>query len=234
MHWVTGRDKPTVDKVPVEQLIAPAVLDRPHRRGRKNPDYLLEIEDVKAWEQEHGALPRVAGCSSGPGGNGARATRTRSFTCTRAGRTRLGVSVACAKWLAEECAIIGLGVETVGTDAGLAGGFDSVPLPHVHAWRRQAGFDVAGEPAAAPETGILLVAAPLPIVGGWGAGPGPWRSSRAEALMQVTEAIARTLVELGVRQVFGLIGSGNYQLTEALQEAGASFTRPVTRAGRSR
>ncbi len=42
--------------------------------------------------------------------------------------------------------------------------------------------------------------------------------------MQVTEAIARTLVELGVRQVFGLIGSGNYQLTEALQEAGASFT----------
>ena len=42
--------------------------------------------------------------------------------------------------------------------------------------------------------------------------------------MKVTEAIARTLVELGVRQVFGLVGSGNYQLTEALQQAGARFT----------
>lgn len=42
--------------------------------------------------------------------------------------------------------------------------------------------------------------------------------------MQVTEAIARTLVELGVRQAFGLVGSGNYQLTEALQRAGAHFT----------
>ena len=34
--------------------------------------------------------------------------------------------------------------------------------------------------------------------------------------MKVTEAIGRTLVELGVRHVFGLIGSGNYQLTQAM------------------
>lgn len=42
--------------------------------------------------------------------------------------------------------------------------------------------------------------------------------------MQVTEAIAKALVELGVRRSFGLVGSGNYQLTEALQQAGATFT----------
>ena len=35
-----------------------------------------------------------------------------------------GVSVDCARWLAEESPVVGLGVETVGTDAGAAAGFD--------------------------------------------------------------------------------------------------------------
>lgn len=42
--------------------------------------------------------------------------------------------------------------------------------------------------------------------------------------MQVAAALAKTLVDLGVRQVFGLVGSGNYGFTEALQRAGATFT----------
>ncbi|MGH7910137.1 MAG: thiamine pyrophosphate-binding protein, partial [Candidatus Dormibacteraceae bacterium] len=42
--------------------------------------------------------------------------------------------------------------------------------------------------------------------------------------MRVAEALASTLVELGVRQIFGVVGSGNYEVTEALQRASATFT----------
>ncbi len=41
--------------------------------------------------------------------------------------------------------------------------------------------------------------------------------------MLVAEAVGQTLVQQGVRQVFGLIGSGNFAVSNALVEAGASF-----------
>jgi len=39
----------------------------------------------------------------------------------------------------------------------------------------------------------------------------------------VAEAVGRALAELGVRDVFGLIGSGNFAVSNALVAAGASF-----------
>lgn len=41
--------------------------------------------------------------------------------------------------------------------------------------------------------------------------------------MNVAEAVGRTLVARGVRQVFGVVGSGNFHVTNALVDAGASF-----------
>jgi acetolactate synthase-1/2/3 large subunit len=41
--------------------------------------------------------------------------------------------------------------------------------------------------------------------------------------MNVSEAVGHTLVERGVRQVFGVVGSGNFHVTNALVDAGARF-----------
>ena len=41
--------------------------------------------------------------------------------------------------------------------------------------------------------------------------------------MKVAEAVGRLLVERGVKQVFGVIGSGNFDITVAMVEAGAAF-----------
>jgi acetolactate synthase I/II/III large subunit len=41
--------------------------------------------------------------------------------------------------------------------------------------------------------------------------------------MQVGVAVGRALAELGVRQVFGVVGSGNFHVTNALIEAGARY-----------
>ena len=41
--------------------------------------------------------------------------------------------------------------------------------------------------------------------------------------MNVAEAVGRTLVERGVGQVFGVVGSGNFHVTNAMVDAGARF-----------
>lgn len=41
--------------------------------------------------------------------------------------------------------------------------------------------------------------------------------------MRVAAAVGRVLVDLGVRQVFGVVGSGNFHVTNALIDAGAGF-----------
>lgn len=41
--------------------------------------------------------------------------------------------------------------------------------------------------------------------------------------MNVAEAVGRALVDAGVRRVFGVVGSGNFTVTNAMAEAGAQF-----------
>ncbi len=50
-------------------------------------------------------------------------------------------------------------------------------------------------------------------------------------MKRVFEAVAETLVGLGARQVFGLIGSGNFHVTNALCARGARFTAARHEAG---
>ncbi len=75
----------------------------------------------------------------------------------------------CAHWLAEQAPIVGLGVETVGTDAGAAAGFD--PMFPCHTLMHGAGkygLTQLQNLAALPPTGTILIASPLKIVGGSG------------------------------------------------------------------
>ena len=74
-----------------------------------------------------------------------------------------------ARWLAGARGISGFGVETVGIDAGAAGGFDP-PFP-VHSLLLGAGrlgLTQLANLDRLPATGALLVVAPLPLVGGTG------------------------------------------------------------------
>jgi kynurenine formamidase len=77
--------------------------------------------------------------------------------------------VACARWVAQESQVIGLGVETVGTDAGAAAGFD--PMFPCHTMMHGAGkygLTQLQNLAELPPTGAVVVAGPLRIVSGSG------------------------------------------------------------------
>ena len=96
------------------------------------------------------------GCCCGPTGSKRDRSRRRSSTPTRTGRTRPASHQAAVALLAHERDVLGVGVETVGTDAGQAGGFDP-PFPN-HTIMHGAGkFGLASlaqpRPAAADRRG---------------------------------------------------------------------------------
>jgi kynurenine formamidase len=169
VHWATGRDGLDVARVPPAQLIAPAVVIDKSAECAANPNFLLEVADLEAWQRVHGSLP-AGGWLLYRTGWDARADDQAAFLNVGATGPRTpGVAVACARWLAEQAPIRGFGVETVGTDAGAAHSFDP-PFP-CHSFLLGAGkygLTQLANLAKLPATGVVLVVAPLPIVNGSG------------------------------------------------------------------
>src|SRR5262245_9270541 len=57
VHWISGRDGLDISQVPATQLIGPVVVVDKSAECAQNPDFLLEIEHLEAWQREHGPLP---------------------------------------------------------------------------------------------------------------------------------------------------------------------------------
>lgn len=169
VHWVTGKDRIDVSEVPARQLIAPAVVIDKSAECATNPDYLLEVDDVRAWEKEHGDLPKGGWMLYRTGWDSRAGDQQRFLNANETGPHTPGISIECAKWLASEAPVIGVGVETVGTDAGTAHSFDP-PFP-CHAFLLGAGkygLTQLANVAKLPPTGAVVIAGPLPIVSGSG------------------------------------------------------------------
>ena len=169
IHWIKGRDGADVSEVPAGRLIAPAVVIDKSRECAANPDYLLQVADVKKWESEHGPLPDGGWLLYRTGWDSRAGDQKKFLNANETGPHTPGISVECAKWLAEEAPIIGVGVETVGTDAGTAHSFD--PAFPCHAFLLRAGkYGLTQLPnlAQLPPTGAVVIAGPLPIVRGSG------------------------------------------------------------------
>ncbi len=57
IHWVSGKDGEDVASVPPQRLIGPAVVLDKSQEAAEDPDFLLTVEHVRAFETEHGPLP---------------------------------------------------------------------------------------------------------------------------------------------------------------------------------
>ncbi|HYK66516.1 MAG TPA: cyclase family protein [Streptosporangiaceae bacterium] len=169
VHWITGRDGADVSEVPVTSLIAPAAVLDFSKEAAADPDFLLEPAHIKRWESQHGLLP-AGGWLLYRTGWDARSDSQQAFlNANETGPHTPGVSVNCARWIAEEAPVIGIGVETVGTDAGAAHSFDP-PFPCHSALlgAGKYGLTQLQNLAALPPTGSVVIAGPLPIAGGSG------------------------------------------------------------------
>jgi len=169
VHWITGRDGLDVAAIPVTSLIAPAAVLDFSKQASADPDFLLEPDHIRAWEAEHGPLPAGGWLLYRTGWDARSGSQQDFLNASETGPHTPGVSVQCARWIAEEAPVIGLGVETVGTDAGAAHSFDP-PFP-CHAALLGAGkfgLTQLQNLASLPPTGAVVLAGPLPIVGGSG------------------------------------------------------------------
>jgi kynurenine formamidase len=169
IHWVTGKDGDDVSQVPARRLIAPAAVLDFSAEVERDADFLLEIDHIKEWERQHGPLP-AGGWLLYRTGWDARSHDDELFrNVDESGSHTPGVSPQCARWLAEEAPIIGLGVETVGTDAGAAPGFEPrFPCHTFLLGANRYGLTQLQNLAKLPPQGAVVIAGPLPIVGGSG------------------------------------------------------------------
>lgn len=169
IHWISGRDLPNnaVDSIPPAHFIAPACVLDCSREAAADPDFVLTIAFVQAWEARHGRIPagnwvllRTDWSKRGP----------RDYANLGAdGAHTPGPAPEAVKWLVEERDVHGFGTETIGTDAGQAQHFVP-PFPahfYMHGKGRY-GLQCLTNLDLLPPTGAVVVAAPLKIRQGSG------------------------------------------------------------------
>lgn len=167
IHWISGRDGADVSEIPVQRLVGPAVVLDLSAEAAADPSFLLEIEHVEAWIQQHGELP-AGGWLLYRTGWDQYANDQEAFVNVVDGVSRTpGISSACAKWLAEETPIVGFGVETVGIDGGDAFSLEPpMPAHYYLMGNDKYGVTSLQNLASLPPVGAMIIVCPLPIVGG--------------------------------------------------------------------
>lgn len=170
IHWITGKDLPNnaCDTIPPRQFVGPACVIDVMGKVAANEDFLLMPEHIVAWEERNGKIPAGAWVLLRTGWS----TRTdpAAFLNVRVdGPHSPGFHISASRLLAHDRDVLGVGVETVGTDAGQAGTFDP-PFPN-HSIMHGAGkFGLASlrNLDRLPATGAVVIAAPLKLQNGSG------------------------------------------------------------------
>ncbi len=170
IHWITGKDLPngTTDTIPASQFVGPACVFNVEEEVAQDPDYLFTPQHLEQWETQYGRVPSGAWALLRTGWS--RRDGKESFINEEEdGPHSPGFHQDTSLILARERDVLGVGVETVGTDAGQAGGFEP-PFPN-HSIMHGAGkLGLASlcNLDQLPPTGAVLIAAPLKIVDGSG------------------------------------------------------------------
>lgn len=165
IHWITGKHHPAnaTDTIAPQRLVGPACVIDKSADAAANPDSLLTVSDIEAWEAKHGPIPKGAW------------VLMRTDWSKRNGEAFLnnghspGPDSAVIRFLIEERDIEGFGVETVGTDAGQATKLD-VPYPCHTLMHGANKFGLASltNLDRLPPTGAMIIAAPLKLENGSG------------------------------------------------------------------
>jgi len=170
VHWITGRDlnDNACDTIPAKRFVGPACVIDVERDVEKNADFLVTPERIAEWESQHGRIPAGSWVLLRTGWS--RRKGAAAFLNVAAdGPHSPGFDANASRLLALERDVLGVGVETVGTDAGQAATFDP-PFPNHTIMHGSGKFGLASlcNLDRLPPTGAVVIAAPLKIVNGSG------------------------------------------------------------------
>ena len=170
IHWVSGKDFSgnATDTIPVEKFIAPACVMDVASEAAEDPDFLLTVDHVTAWEEQHGKIEAGSWFFLRTGWSN-RHDPDEYLNIGEDGAHTPGPSQAVVEFLAKKRDVIGYGTETVGTDAGQAFAFDP-PFPchgNMHG-NNKFGLASLVNLDQLPAQGAVILAAPLKIERGSG------------------------------------------------------------------
>jgi kynurenine formamidase len=170
VHFAQGRQ--TVDRIPLERLIAPAVVIDVTEQSERNADYQVTTEDIARFEKEHGAIPadtivliRTGFSRRWPDAVRYLGTATRGAE----GAKQLhfpGLHPDAARWMVANRRIGAIGIDTASIDYGQSTLFES----HRTLYERDVpAFENLTALERLPATGAYVIALPMKIGGGSGA-----------------------------------------------------------------
>jgi kynurenine formamidase len=170
VHWISGKDLPnnTVDRIPPAQFVGPACVVDVTSDVARNPDFLVTPDLLRAWEKTNGKIPPASWLLLRTGWS-KRTNAAEYINVKEDGPHTPGWAPEASEFLARERNVLGVGVETVGTDAGQAAHMQP-PFPNHFIMHGSGKFGLAGlcNLDQLPATGAVVIAAPLKIVGGSG------------------------------------------------------------------
>jgi kynurenine formamidase len=170
IHWISGKDLPNnaVDTIPVQHFVAPACVIDCSAQSQANPDYLLTVDDITAFEAAHGRIPDDAWVLMRTDWSKRRDPEAyQNFDET--GQHTPGPSSEAVQFLIEQRQVLGFGSEAIGTDAGQ--GYHLRPPYPCHYFMHGAGrygLQCLTNLDLLPPTGSLLICPPLKIQRGSG------------------------------------------------------------------
>jgi kynurenine formamidase len=170
VHFARGRQ--SVEQIPLQRLIGPAVVIDVAEQSGKNADYQVTAEDIQRFEREHGPLPenvivllRTGFSKRWPDA----ATYLGTVLRGEEGARQLhfpGLHPDAARWLVDNRRIGAIGIDTASIDYGQSTLFEShrtLYARDIPAFENLAALD------RLPPTGASIIALPMKIGGGSGA-----------------------------------------------------------------
>lgn len=170
IHWVTGKDQPnnTVDTIPSEHFIAGACVIDASAEVAKNPDFVLTPEYIQNWEKQHGNLEKGAWVLFRTDWH----KRPFDGSFLNVGEDGLNHTPGPSKEAVEYMVakdVLGFGVETINTDAGMSFTWEmQLPCHTLMHGAGKYGLQCLKNLDQLPAKGATIVAAPLKIEEGSG------------------------------------------------------------------
>jgi kynurenine formamidase len=169
-------DRWTVDEIPLERLVGPAILVDVTAKAASDRDYRVSVEDLTDWEARHGPIPERAIVLLRTGFGAHWPDRRRYLGTEERGPEAVpllhfpGLHPEAARWLTRSRDIAAIGIDTPSIDFGQSRQFESHQTlceQRIPAFENLANLD------RLPAQGFSVIALPMKIRGGSG---GPLRA----------------------------------------------------------
>ena len=170
IHFAEGRK--TVDEIPLEQLIAPAVKIDVSQKAAGNRDYQVSVDDLTNWEINNGQIPDSAILVLQTGHGKFWGDKKNYLGTDRTGQEAVaelhfpGLAPEAAEWIVKNRKIKAIGIDTASIDYGQSQTFGShvvLMSENIPAFENVANLDKF------PVKGANVIALPMKIKGGSGA-----------------------------------------------------------------